>query len=1136
MRRKWRISGALVLLIAAWLLSALPASAQNAAEAGSSGSTAANAAEKSATSPSADENSATTEDDGDDPAAAEDGADGEDDSAKEQEEGSEDSGDMVEANVVEAGAEEASEPAAAEDTAAEPEPEDEGDGTGKAEDDDDATAEPAPAPPNAAESPATGAGNDDTAAASEQETAAEDAATGTGEGTEQVAGEGNVAETEGSPPAQSRPADPPPEGAPAEPPPNAAETRPAGSAGANRAEGTTTEEGSNVAEPPEPEYTLPAPADVAGDPTAAAVPEVKLSIPPLGDPPPQEALDAYYNPGRGYLERPLPDLDITETDEERTARSIEESLALIDLAVEQRPEDEASIPLPAGVLTFKASDAFQYDRHNKVMRFTGNVELLFKDIAIWADYIEVDDSAATVYARGYVALQQDIDVVYCDEAYLNYDTETMELFWVEGNTGGKRLAEPLYYEADRAYGTFDHLVLENAVITTCSPFCGAKRDYTIKAEKAHYKRGTSFIMHNVYLYLREVKAGWFPTLAVPIPKDPRPEERESEIQQNYGYSRGEGWFAKFAYLYWYDWVEDLSKPLKGVAILNIMTKRGVGGGFRQDWYLRALGAGTLRAYYQEDWPERVADEIIGRNTGSAGEDFSVEFGQDLNISRSLNGDIDLKRVNRYIPSTGYQSGGRRTNTWDGKFTLNYRKGSTQAGLSANYDLNIRGGQEINGEQQPRSEDVTTNVTFNYQTKITKELQFRLNQTYRATKGGNYPKLPADQEGTRDISLTYTGKQGSDLEGWSASLDYRRSAIDYDGDSRTTERNQQINDMKPRVSVTAPKDLLGDGNFFNKFTFEYENKVTGRRSAPESAKRYHLTVGGSEMTRYSRAANLNYSLNFDQYWYDDGNALYTIRPRATFRYDDGGWWAFNFNWNLTYRQGVRNPPVSSDRASYSQTASYGLTFSDHQSWRWSLKSGYDFKEWQHRSVTSSFEWDPNRLFGLSHTTNYDLRSKRWGQGRLKASWFSPHITEDGTRNWALAMGYDYDTDYWNWFAAEKWSLTYFRRYKNGWSGEITGYYRRGQDVEPGFTDDFFKDFIKQVAIRKVNCCLTWEAVWRSELNQFSLYMFLNALPQYPGTYIGERPFDNDYEHMFAFPQDQLQRDIIEDVTGIGVSGF
>lgn len=925
---------------------------------------------------------------------------------------------------------------------------------------------------------------------------------------------------------------------PGMPVPNAAEGRAAGGAG-NTAEGANPEL-LKEAEPPAPPFELPSPDEFAGSAAEYQPPTMSLSVPQLHPVPPGADPNAYQQPLREYLKnRPLPPLDETETDEELIARNIEESLKLINLPAEQRPADGIKIPLPSGTVTFKAAQAFQFDRRNRKLTFTGDAEIIFNDIAIWADMIEVDDAAAMAYAKGYVAVQQRDDIIYCDEAYLNYDTRALELFYIEGNTGGPRMQGTLYFKAQRAYGTFDHLIMEIAEITTCDPFCGSVDEYHLSSHKVHYKRGKSIVMHGVHAYVRSHKVAYVPLLAVPIPRERHYEQQESEIQQNYGYSRLDGAFAKFAYTYSSRYVDGVQQPLKGVIKLDITQKRGGGFGVRQDFYMPALGVTTLRGYYQQDWPWSTA-KLADGSRAKPEQDFEFELSQELNFSRYLTGSFELQRKNRVVPSVNPNASGTRTNTWDSRFRLDYRKGNTTAALNATQRIDVRGGNtRSDGTQEPVRENITNNGTFNFSKNFRKDLQFQLNNQYTSTKGATgRENLPADQEGSFDMQLKWTGERDSAVDGYAATLSYREQGIDYDRERNTTDNNVQVRKELPSLEITLPRDLFNDGAYFTDFKLNFDNLVTGRRRAPESSFRSHIGIGGRDRVQFSRGSNLDTSLSFDQFWYDDGNAQYVLSPRVSYSYDSFTWWRFDAGWNLTYRQGVRNPPVQGDRRTYQQGANYGFTFTNRHSWRWRLSGGYNFADWRHNPVTSNFSWDPNRVFGMTHTVSYDIERKRFTPSRLTAQLRSPYTDEQGWPNWVVRATLDNDIEK-SW-RTTLFNLTYFRRYERGWSTEITGSFRDGTDDAPfELNEDFFKEFIKKVVVRKVNCCTTLEAGWRTGINEIYLNVYLNALPQYPGTFDARRPFDDEVDTQFLFPVQSLQGDIMEDMFGIrgtGIGGF
>jgi len=938
--------------------------------------------------------------------------------------------------------------------------------------------------------------------------------------------------------------------------PNAAEAPPAATEAANRAESAADDElaQSKIAEPPEPEIQLPHPSEIAGPVAGYVEPSLDVFVPELEPRPDRPSLDAMYQPARSYLEsRPLPPLDEDETDEERIARSIEESLSLLNLALEQRPDEGIQIPLPSGLMTFKASDSFQYDRRNKILIFNGDVELIFNDIAIWADMVEVDDGAATAYAKGYVAVQQADDILYCDEAYINYDTETLELFWVEGNISGSmrnassglRLYEPMYYEADRVYGSFDYLILYKAKLTTCPPLCGSHRDYVIKSDKVHYKRNKSIVMHDAYLFLRDTKVAWVPMLAVPLPKEQRYTEEESDIQQEYGYSSAEGYFAHFGYTYSTRWVDEVNRPLLGAMIMKVMTEKGAGFGIKQDYFIPSLGVGTLKAYYKEDWPDEIARDLIGRAAGGdSGDEFNYQFGQDLNFSRSLSGDLGFQRLKEFTPNA-LQSGGQLKDEWRADFSLDYRPSQNTAGLTLHLE-DLRNGQ-TGGEGSVGSIVNTSSdrASFTTSRQLSDELRLTFTHDYHEDKRGETAANPTDKWGNVNLQLRYQGAANTPMAGYTSSLTYSKPRVDFDGEDYL-ERTSTYNDSVPTFSFSFPRDLFGQGSFFNTYRIDIERKLTGERPDPVESIKYLGTLSGSERTQFSRSASLDYNLGFRQAYYDSGDAIYVLRPGATFRYDSHRRWDFSIPWSMTYRQGVKVAPTGESER-YSNTVNFNLNvYNQRRSWRWGLGSGYDFVNRYPHSVRSDFNWTPHELFSMGHSVSYIFRNSggrdpaywEWGSSTLNATWRSPYITPDGYPNWLLATNLRFYTDYATRFRMDQVRATYTHRFENGWSGEVTGYYSHNAQRETDFdrvaSVDFLKDVIKKIMVRKVNCCTTWEAAWRRDsqtgTNSVTLFLYLNALPQYPGKYVG-LDISTEDDHYFLFPYEYLRSDVLTDVIGL-----
>ncbi|MDQ3023155.1 MAG: hypothetical protein M3R04_02025 [bacterium] len=952
--------------------------------------------------------------------------------------------------------------------------------------------------------------------------------------------------------------------------PNSAETRPGSGRSGNQAVSPLTQ---GIAEPATPSIPVDPPDDLAGEAEGYLPPQIQLEVPDIEMLPPPLPEGEYIQPDREYLDyRPLPALDETDTDEERAAANIESSLRMIDLST-MAQSGPVAMPLPPGELAWRA-DGMQQDKRNRKYILQGNAEVYYGDIAIWADLIEVNDSAASAYAKGYVAVQRQDDILYADEAYVNYDTKVLELFNVEGNTGGPKLEGTAYFFANRAYGTFDRMILDAVEITTCDPMCGSPKEVHISAHKGVYRARRSITISDVYFYVREHKVAYIPAMHIPIPRDRSlPENEDSDLQQQYGYNYQDGFFANFAYTYYQRWVdpEKVSGggPLLGVAKLDLSQNRGPGVGIRQDLYNPNLGITTLRAYYQQDWE----GERINETTRAAPErNLDLEFSQELNISKALQG---LLRVNRKDIITATQTtvqGGRRTtrtNNWDNNFDLTYKKGDTTAGINAVQRIDITGGQPGGTGNQLRSVNQNTNVTLRLDQAVTDEIRFNASEVYTSIKGQSSGSgVPADQEGTFTASVNFAPKPESPLAGYTLQGRVQQQT-DLDGEKNRTaqDQNRAIREELPSISIGLPPDLLGKGNFFNSFQINLDNLVTGTRRRPEAAFRAKFAMNGSELTEFSRSSKLNTRLGLAQYLYDDGNAQYVISPNAQYSYDSFNGWRFGANYDLQFQQGVRNPPVQGDAVRYRHGFDYNVEMTNYRSWRWRINSGFDLthtpytatpdilddKRWYTpRPVSSTFTWDPNATASFSHTLSYDVLSDTWRPSIFSGSLRSPYIHPDGYYNWWLGISMTAETDYFSRWQTTALDVDWFKKYERGWSTEIIANFRpRSAQVnaqgEPltGIEDTKWDDLIRLIRIRKENCCTTLELGWRVSINEVYVNAYLNALPQYPLSMTADHlftPGDDDFFFDLAFPTQSLFNDVQQElfpgstVPGLGLGGL
>jgi hypothetical protein len=694
-----------------------------------------------------------------------------------------------------------------------------------------------------------------------------------------------------------------------------------------------------------------------------------------------------------------------------------------------------------------------------------------------------------------------------------------------------------------------------------------------------YKAHRSIVLSDVYFYVREHKVAYIPAVVIPIPRNKRlPENENSDLQQSYGYSYLDGFFAKFAYTYYQHYADPakLNGPLLGVAKLDLSQKRGPGGGIRQDFYNPNLGVTHITAYYQEDWEGKAVKDSSGHPTGerlAPERNLQFEFSQELNLSKALQGNAKVTRNDVITPSGNSIQGGRRTqrtNNWDNTFDLAYVKGDTNVRLNGTQHIDITGGQPNGTGDQLRRVNQNTNVTLTADQQISDEVRLNASEVYTATKGLQAVSgVPADQEGVLTASLNFAPKPDSPLEGYTAQARIQQQT-DLDGDKNRTsqDQNRAVREEYPSIQIGLPRDLLGDGAFFNSFQINLDNLVTGTRRRPESAFRAKFAANGNETTRYGSGSVLTTRLGLAQYLYDDGNAQYTIAPNVGYTYDSFNGWKFGANYDLQFQQGVRNPPVQGDAVRYRQSFQYNAELTNYRSWRWRLSSGFDLahqlyaptpdpndvRDWTPSPLSSTFTWDPNDTASFAHNISYNLLTKSWGPTRLGLTLRSPYIDERGYYNWFLGIGIDANTDYFNpsfastrnettkrnkgltllHFEVTSVDVDWFKKYERGWSSEVLASYRPrsgnnldSQEPLTGFDDQNWEDMIRLIRLRKENCCTTLEFGWRVGIDEYYVNAYLNALPQYPATFTRGHTTEGVFYDM-AFPSDALFNDVQQEL--------
>jgi len=727
-----------------------------------------------------------------------------------------------------------------------------------------------------------------------------------------------------------------------------------------------------------------------------------------------------------------------------------------------------TIPLAEGAMYLEAYDRLEFDRSAGTAILEGDALIVIDDVEIEADYIELNDRAKNVYLRGNIALQQKDDVMFADEGYYSYDTNEFSFINVSGNTSGTEIGGTVYFKADEAKGSMDDFDMWNVWATSCPPHCKIY-EYELRARKARVHRDSSLMLHHVYIYVRERKIMFVPELAFPLKRYKPLRQTESPIQQDFGLSPSEGYYAKFAYTYMNEYSEAVGAILLGVALLELTQKQGPGTGIRHD-FATPLGVTTLRGFYQRQ-VEGEKDE----NTGVVYEpqtNYRYELLQELKLTDRITGDLSINRVN--LP-TSYRG---RNNKMTSKFSLTYKRPKGNISLSGSQNLNITTTlPTVEGGEVTRKQTNYTNANFSFAHRINRRTSLNITQTLVGNK--TTAGVPMDLWGDFSGNLTYSRSD------YDVSLKYYERGMDFDGDRNTEDTNRSYSKLQPGLTWNIRRSAFGKNTPFTGVTVNLE-KIYERRGSeeePRSTLRFKADTGLGR-TFKGKSTTLTTSLGFSQYMYGDGNAQYSLKPSFRFDYDNRDWFSFGTRWSRTVQNGVKNPPVLGDRTRSSHSVSFDMGFYNEQWWKLTFRSGYNFQRKTWTKLSSTWKLYPSPDLDLTFTSGYNIESKTFSSLTTEASYNAP------SGNWWLdwrmttkLQGYSITSRP---VPFESYRFTYSRRYKRGWNFYLTG-------THSGFKSGKIFD---RVEIQKRSTCTTMNMGYSSYRDEYYVSFFINAFPRYP----------------------------------------
>lgn len=211
---------------------------------------------------------------------------------------------------------------------------------------------------------------------------------------------------------------------------------------------------------------------------------------------------------------------------------------------------------------------------------TGNVEIHYKDIKIFADDIELNIETKDVVARGNVVIRLPQEVINVDEIRINLENTQGEMTHVEG------LIQPtIFYEA-QSLKRKDQSVytLKKARITSCTQ---PVPRWKFSCSKANFRKNDYIEMWNSVFSIKKIPLLYVPYIRYPLDR----EKSTGFLTPQLGFSGVKGLVFSESF-YW-----DIRRNMDATFSFDLYSAKGMGGGLEYRYLFDKGIGGNLKAYY-----------------------------------------------------------------------------------------------------------------------------------------------------------------------------------------------------------------------------------------------------------------------------------------------------------------------------------------------------------------------------------------------------------------------------------------------------------------------------------------------------------------------------------------------------------
>jgi len=220
------------------------------------------------------------------------------------------------------------------------------------------------------------------------------------------------------------------------------------------------------------------------------------------------------------------------------------------------------------------------EKVNKKITASGNVEIHYQDIVLFADWVELDTETKDIIARGNVSIHLPGEVISVEQININLETSRGDL------RDAHVIVKPtITYEAEHVEReSEDFYRLKKAWITSCTQEVPR---WKFSCSKANYKRDDYIEMWNSVFSIKKIPVFYLPYMKYPVGED----RTTGFLMPSIGYSGNKGMILEQGF-YW-----AMKRNMDATANFNYYSARGIGGGLQYRYLFSQNLHGQMDLFY-----------------------------------------------------------------------------------------------------------------------------------------------------------------------------------------------------------------------------------------------------------------------------------------------------------------------------------------------------------------------------------------------------------------------------------------------------------------------------------------------------------------------------------------------------------